>query len=62
MLTKRQMEILRIMDETDDELVQDGIQVWLGDIQVHPRTVTRLLEHAALKDAFTITNDRLVSI
>jgi hypothetical protein len=45
-LTARQLELLREMVETDEELVCEGIAIWLGD-----RRVSAMIPHAFLKIA-----------
>lgn len=50
MLTPRALEILGIMSETEEEFVAEGIQCWVGEVQVSRGSLRQLLRCLALKD------------
>lgn len=44
-MTKREREILTLLNDTDDYLIQDGRSVAVGTIYTSPRLVLNLLRH-----------------
>ena len=50
MLTDRCLYALRLMRDTGEEIVQDGLAVYVGEEAFGVRTVTALLRVMAIKD------------
>lgn len=50
MLTRAQTEILELMLDTGEEMVADGIQVWVGDRRTSHSTLLALLRVLAVQD------------
>ena len=47
-LTKRQLEVLRIMRDRDEELVYEQGEGWVDDEKIAPRTFFALLRSCAI--------------
>jgi hypothetical protein len=47
-LSLRQLQVLRIMRDTDEELVYSKGTAYVGDVKIAPRTVFALLRLAAI--------------
>lgn len=57
MLSRRATEALRLMRDTGEELVAEGLVVWIGEERFSARTRLALLEAMAISDV-SHTSDR----
>ena len=52
-LSPRQLDVLRVMRDCEEEIVQEGLTAFLGDIHVSARTIIALLRACAISEDST---------